>query len=61
MSLIGILNGEIKRIRAGSSEYPKAIAAADYEARPIDKLKGSPVANPDDLPSEESVQGSPSS
>ena len=52
VSLVGILDGEIKRIRAGASEFPKALAVADYETRSIDKMEGR---------IEESVQEAPSS
>ena len=52
VSLIGILDGEIKRIRAGASEFPKALAVADYETRPFDKMEGR---------IEESVQEAPAS
>lgn len=60
MALIGILDGEIKRIRAGASEFPKALAVADCEVMPMDKMEGRPTGNPGDFPIEESVQESPS-
>ena len=61
VSLVGILDGEIKRIRAGASELPTAVAVADCEVMPMDKMEGRPTANPGDFPIEESVQETPSS
>ena len=52
VSLVGILDGEIKRIPAGASEFPKALAVADCEVMPMDKMEGR---------IEESVQEAPSS
>ncbi len=52
VSLVGILDGEIKRIRASVSEFPKALAVADYGVMPMDKMEGK---------IEESVQETPSS
>jgi hypothetical protein len=52
VSLVGILDGEIKRIRAGASEFPKAFAVTDSEVMSMDKIEGR---------IEESVQEAPSS
>jgi hypothetical protein len=61
VSLVGILDEEIKRIRSGASAFPKALAVADSEAMPMDKMEGIPTGSPGDFTIDESVQEAPSS
>ena len=58
ISLIGILDREMKRIRADASAFPTAMALADHESRPNDKMKEKSSGNPDTLPIEEPVPDS---
>lgn len=58
ISLIGILDREIKRIRAGASAYPTAMAASENASRPNNKMNERSSGNPDALPIEEPVPDS---
>ena len=62
VSLAGILDEEIKRIRAEASTIPNAIAVSDFEPWPIDNRAESHAGIPDaHAPTiEESIPSTPS-